>query len=354
MAWAIDFRFLFFILIILMFAYISYGQTIENYQFPNDYRGVIHLHSELSYDSDGKFEDIAKAAEKNEVDFVVLTDHWSPELFKKSKRGFFGKTLFIAGAEISKNDGITLITFPLPQNFVPENDWRKNVESLRKNGAVAAASHIEFSQTADLIGVDSIEMTNLHSILVDRNYFGFAWAWLKALWYKNWDLGFIFDSGAVKNLPRWHYLNQDGPLPAFAGNDTHDNYRLFWKFGPKLGSYNNTFKLITTHIWAEKLSEESVKEAIKNGQSYFAFEALGNAKWFRFYATNNNTIYVQAPPHQNPKKTKLKILRDGKVVKEGTGILLNFEAKESGNYYAEIWKDSKPWIFSNPIKIRPH
>jgi hypothetical protein len=51
-------------------------------------------------------------------------------------------------------------------------------------------------------------------------------------------------------------------------------------------------------------------------------------------------------------KTEIKILRDGKLIKRGFGILLNFEPNRPGNYYAEIWRNGKPWIFSNPVKIR--
>lgn len=349
----------------LFFAFFSNssGQSSKNYKFPNDYRGIVHVHSELSHNSDEKFENIVKAAQNNYIDFVVLTDRWSPDLYKKSKRGFFKKTLFIAGAEISKNDGVTLLALPLPENFVPENDWQKNVGSLRKNGSLALASHVEFSETAKLVGVDGIEMTNLHSMLVDRSYFGFAWTWFQAVCPLNWNLEYLFNSGVVKNIPRWRYLNQNLAIPAFAGNDTRDNYRPFYKLGPKLGSYDNTFKLITTHIWAKELSENSVIEAIKHGGSYFAFEIFGRSTGFKFYATNGidvffpgdsaprSTITIQAPPHKNPENTIIRILRSGKVVKESFGILLNLGNPEPGIYYAEIWKNKKPWIFSNPIKI---
>lgn len=356
-----------FFLLLFAFSQNSYGQNLKKFKFPNDYRGVIHIHSELSHDSDGKFENIVKAAQNNQIDFVVLTDHWSPDLYKKSKRGVFEKILFIAGAEISKNEGITLLVLPLPENFIPENDWRKNIFNLRKKKSAVLASHIEFSQTPQLTSVDGIEMTNLHSILVDRTYFGFVWMWFGALFPQNWDLSFIFDSDVLKNIPRWRYLNQDLKIPAFAGNDTHDNYRQLWRLGKKLGSYNNTFKLITTHVWSENLEEKLIVEAIKNGKSYFSFEIFGNAKNFRFYGTNGKevflpgdntsikektTIVLQAPPHKDPKNTKLKILRDNKLIKEGAGILLTLETNVPGNYYGEIWKNNKPWIFSNPIKIK--
>ncbi|HEY4521879.1 MAG TPA: hypothetical protein VJH05_01930 [Candidatus Paceibacterota bacterium] len=371
----ITLRFALLFLLLFTFVYLAHGQKLKEYKFPNDYRGIIHLHSELSHDSDGKFENIVKAAKNNDIDFVVMTDHWSPTLYKKSKRGFFENTLFIIGAEISKNENVTLIALPLPKNFVPENDWKKNVMSLHEKDSLALASHIEFSQTSQLVETDGVEITNLHAILVDRNYFGFFWLWTKAIWPKNWDLAFLFNSKTIENTIYWHYLNKSIKMPAFVGNDTHDNYRLFYKLGPKLGSYDNTFKLITTHIWAEELTEKSVVEAIKTGQSYFAFESFGDAKGFRFYATNNEnvilpgnifipptpkppffiknktTITIKAPLNKISNNTKIKIIKDGVVIKEGFGALLNLEDPKPGNYYAEIWKNEKPWIFSNPIKI---
>ena len=353
---------------------LQYGQMIENYKFPNDYRGVIHLHSELSPDSNGKFENIVKAAKNNQTDFVVITDHWLPELYEKSKRGFFGNTLFIAGAEISKNEGITILAIPLPKDFVPKENWKNNVISLHEKGSLALADHIEFSETSELLAFDGIEIINLHAHILQRSKIDLVLTYFQALWPWNWNLAYIFND--VPNLPRWRYLSQSVKISAFAGNDSHDNYRLFYKIGPNLGSYDNTFKLLTTHIWADELSESSVIEAVKNGQSYFAFEIFGNSKGFRFYATSDTEVFlpgsiitpkigenkrviqttltIQSPPHENPKNTALRILKNGKVIKEGKGILLNAQVFEPGIYYAEIWRNQKPWIFSNPIQIRPY
>ena len=40
-----------------------------------DYDGVIHLHSSFSFDGHAPMKEILAAAEKNEVDFIMLTDH---------------------------------------------------------------------------------------------------------------------------------------------------------------------------------------------------------------------------------------------------------------------------------------
>lgn len=363
-------RFLIFILILFFLLYNapkSNSEIKKSFEFPSDYRGIVHLHSELSHDSNGKLINIYKAAKNNNIDFVILTDHWSPELFKKSYSGFLENILFITGSEISKNEGVTLLAIPLPEDFVPVNDWRKNIDLLHQKGSLALASHIEFSKTSQLANIDGIEIINLHAHILEQNKFGLTLTYFKALLPWNWDLAYIFND--IPELKRWQYLNQNGIIPAFGGNDTHDNYRLFYKIGPKLGSYDNTFKLITTHVWANKLTQQSIVEAIKNGQTYFSFEIFGNSNNFRFYALNGENmvlpgkktlitksdkiiLVVQTPPHKNPENTKIKILRNGKILKENNGILLKLGVDRPGNYYVEIWKNEKPWIFSNPIQIR--
>ena len=41
----------------------------------NVYRGVMHVHSYLSHDSEGNLNDLIPAAKNNGIDFIFLTDH---------------------------------------------------------------------------------------------------------------------------------------------------------------------------------------------------------------------------------------------------------------------------------------
>jgi len=340
----------------------------SGFNFPHDFRGIIHLHSHLSHDSHGKFEDIDKAAAHHNIDFIVMSDHWSESVFKKSRKGFYHNTLFIPGSELSKRSGVTLLTIPLPENFKPNSSWQEDAMQLKKGGAIVFADHIEWSKNDQLEALDGIELTNLHAHILEQSIPRLIVNYVRVLNPFNWNLAFLFKD--VDNLKRWYALEKKNNriIPAFFGNDSHDNYRLFKFFGPKLASYDRTFRLLTTHIWANDLSEANVLDALERGQSYFAFEIFGNTTGFHFYIADEKEAYfpgskiilkenlkliIKAPvgARVDPQKLKMKIIRDGKVYKEADGLIMAEKLTQPGLYHAEIWNDGKPWIFSNSILI---
>ena len=66
-----------------------------------DYTGVIHLHSSLSFDGHTPMRRIIAAAEKNGIDFIMLTDHDHLKARDEGWEGWQGKTLVIVGEEIA-------------------------------------------------------------------------------------------------------------------------------------------------------------------------------------------------------------------------------------------------------------
>jgi len=66
-----------------------------------DYAGVIHLHSVYSYDGRIPVGEIIKAANKNGVDFLLLTDHSTLQARKDGFEGWHNGTLLIVGEEIA-------------------------------------------------------------------------------------------------------------------------------------------------------------------------------------------------------------------------------------------------------------
>ena len=70
----------------------------EGKPFPKNlktYKVIAHIHTQFSFDSLGKPEDIKRAMKKNNIDFVFITDH-NNDLFKC----FEDETMF-AGVEIN-------------------------------------------------------------------------------------------------------------------------------------------------------------------------------------------------------------------------------------------------------------
>ena len=66
-----------------------------------DYTGVIHFHSSFSFDGHVALDKIIEAAAKNNIDFLMLTDHDHLRAREDGWEGWKGKVLLIVGQEIS-------------------------------------------------------------------------------------------------------------------------------------------------------------------------------------------------------------------------------------------------------------
>ena len=74
----------------------------ENQNY-NDYKGIIHVHTSLGGHSTGSFDELIDGAQKNNLDFVVMTEHTS-ELYDTSAQtlqGIHSGVLFVNGQEVN-------------------------------------------------------------------------------------------------------------------------------------------------------------------------------------------------------------------------------------------------------------
>src|SRR5215204_1980091 len=86
------------------------------YSDPNfkEYKGIIHAHTNLGGHSTGSFEELIAAANANDLDFVIMTEHWSDTIdtAELTLDGVYGKTLFIGGNEIDTFDSDRFLMIP--------------------------------------------------------------------------------------------------------------------------------------------------------------------------------------------------------------------------------------------------
>jgi hypothetical protein len=141
----------------------------------------------------------------------------------------------------------------------------------------------------------------------------------------------------------------------------------------KFDSYETMFHLARNHILLEKekpLTQENLLAALKNGNCFFAFEALGDARGFSLEAEGNGETKILGEEISlkdevrlkvnSPLRSRIVLFENGQKVLETTDSNeLVFDAKEKGAYRAEVYLDSlgapfdtTPWIISNPIHVR--
>ena len=303
-----------------------------------DVRGEIHVHSFLSWDSKGTFEEIAQAAKKNGIRWIILTDHIG-QLPPGNYPDEVDNVLFIYGQErCHKIDGV---------------DCGSDLRASLKDGErhLNLYGHIEKfrrSPNQQWERCDGIELVSLHGN--GRTYLG------KLLAKLFWAPEEVYPDLTVatrENLTYWQKLAEleQRPIPIFAAPDAHQNMGIL---GVHLDPYGFIFKMISTHIWIEKnedLNQASIFRAIKLGRTYIAFDYLGDTTGFQFWAAENaNCIRVELPRLTG----KLKIFRDNTLIAEyqSAPSSVSVPMPLPGFWRVEVERDGKPWIVSGQILVK--
>lgn len=349
------------------------------------YKGVIHVHTNLGGHSAGDFNELIGAANENELDFVLLTEHPEPlfDTAKQTLSGVYGKTLFVAGNEISSKQGDRFLI--LPGDADANKDNRQNTDELSSREKAAnrlvLITYPENYRAWDAAGdFDGIEVYSLHTnakrfpkLLTFFDYFWSFGAYPELTMARNFER-------PNENLRKFDELIASGRrLTLFGAADAHSNIGVRigdranhdW-FKIQIDPYASVFKLVRLHVLLDanqEFNQENLLAAIKNGHCYFAFDVLGDASDFAFdAATANGETKImgdEANANQSltlsarsPIAAKIVLLRNGaKVAEAANAFELQFAATEPGAYRAEVYlnlfgENNAPWIVSNPIYVR--
>lgn len=307
-----------------------------------DLRGVIHCHSHLSHDSRGTPEEIAAAADAVGLDFLIMTDHYTDRGIEQAMRGFHGRTLFLPGAECRK-EGKRFLALGIEKPLELRRPWNEIHAQIREQGGLLFLDHFEdYGEDLADISFDGIEIHNLHSAAELTNPF------LLLL------RGLLLPPHAVfpslcwlheENLRRWEKALRSRPVPIVAGNDAHENIRLLGPLGGIVGSYEQLFRTVTTHVWAKDNSREAILDALREGRSYVAFEWLADATGFQVTTAEEQgrarcRIFA-------PQTARIVLRRNGKAVAESHGQWLDAPLDlEEANYRVEVYLREKIWILA--------
>jgi hypothetical protein len=100
-----------------------------------DYKGVVHVHSFLGGHSTGTFAEIISAAQANQLQFVVMTEHTEKDFDTAALtlKGMHGGVLFLNGNEVAAENGDRTLELPGSMSFAAYPK-RSNVETTRLDG----------------------------------------------------------------------------------------------------------------------------------------------------------------------------------------------------------------------------
>ena len=316
-----------------------------------EYQGVVHVHSFLGGHSSGTFAEIISAAQANQLQFVIMTEHTEKDFDTAAMtlQGMHGGVLFINGNEVSGENGDRSLVLPGDVSIVAYPEEFKNWDSAHINGV------------------------EVYNVFTNARRINPVLAFFDVLWSQRSypDLIFaLYLQRPDENLKKWDQALAHARLTATGGNDAHSNIGVSLKdsagktlLGIQLDPYATSFRLVRMHVLIEQgktLDAVSLMEALRAGHCYIGFDFLGDASGFVFEADNGkiqgDEVSLSASTRlrvQSPVPGRIVILKDGAVWNDESGITNKEVAiTERGVYRVEVYLMNRPWILSNPVYVR--
>jgi hypothetical protein len=378
----------------------------------SEFRANLHVHSKWSHDSRGQIEDIVAAAKSAGTQVLMFSEHPAAhyDFFADGHQGIHDGVLLIPGAEMK--GFLVYPTFSM-KGIEPEIPQEISDLVTGRDGQLFV-SHLEERMDWDIQGVTGVEIYNTHADFKDEA------GMISAL--KN-PLRMIQLAGllnkypqecfsALQNYPkdylkRWDELCMKAPHTGVSANDAHQNVGLLvrWVEGDQariedalgearldlslaavpnsaalcagkqpgdviyqilLDPYFNSLNHVGTHLLMQELSEPAVRDALKNGRAFVAFDWLADSTGFDFAAFSGDQRIEMGTQLKfegeyrfeamAPLPVHWRLIRNGELVTETHGRSLSHPADLPGIYRTEAWLDiageKMIWILSNPIYLQ--
>ncbi len=358
---------------------------------PAEFKGVIHVHSFLGGHSTGNFADIISAAQANQLNFVVITEHPSPNFntAEMTLKGNHGGVLFVNGNEVSTALGDRLLLIPGDAQAADDGKWSTQEVLSRHSSGLNVVAYPQEFKSWGASGYKGIEVYNVYTNARRMNP---VVMFFDALWsYRSYpDLLFAtFYERPTESLKLWDdQIKQRGQrIVATAGNDAHANIGMSLNdssgktlLGFKLDPYERSFRLVRMHVLVNlpssglvdfsSLQQGHLLAAISEGHCFIGFDLFGDTTGFRYSAHSGDEERVMGDEIKLENEVRLSVsvpvaarivlLKDGEVVDDKSALSkLEFVAREKGSYRVEVYlpqlpkpAGEQPWIISNPIYVR--
>ncbi len=346
-------------------------------------RGAIHIHTRRS-DGTGTAEEVAAAASRAGLQFVIFTDHGDGTRGSDTPLYRSG-VLCIDAVEISTNGG-HVVALDLPQTPFPLGGEASDViEDVRRMGGMSIAAHADSPRpqlgwTDWSVDIDGLEWLNGDSQWRDEDWRSIGHAMLTYPFRRAATLATLLDR-PDDLMRRWDTLLQTRPVVALAAADAHarigpgsDPYGRSFSF--HLPSYEQVFRTFSIAVPEIQLKGDAredarkVVDAIRAGHVYSMVDALAAPGRFLFTASigshralMGDEVPIEGAVRLNvesnaPAGSNIRLLADGTTIASGAPPTLEYEAASSPAVYrVEIdlanapGTTPVPWVVSNPIYV---
>jgi hypothetical protein len=351
--------------------------------------GIIHVHTRRS-DGRGTATEVAAAAARAGLKFVVLTDHGDatttpdPPVYRSG-------VLCLDAVEISTRGGHYLALDMPAAPYPLGGDPRDVVEDVKRLGGFGVVAHPESPKPALMwqawdAPFDGIEWINPDTSWRVRLQGGWSSRWsmfaaLATYAIRPAETMARLLAGTALQVERWQAVALTRRVVILAGADAHANLALGNgdpiddRFSLPFPGYEASFRTMSVHARLEgsltgnpTTDARMIMNALRAGHAYVAIDGLATPASFEFSATSGEETVGQGDElaHAGPITLHVKSNAPSSyttAVWHGDKLLASFNGETDinqavdrpGVYRVEISAPSKdgpsPWLISNPIYV---
>ncbi len=333
--------------------------------------GAIHLHSCYS-DGSGTLREMTAAAARAGIEFFILTDHDTLRPAADRWQGWHDGVLVVVGAEITCRERSHVVALGATNvETLRCKPLRRVLFDLAGQGAAAFVAHahpahilgypLKAGELLDweIPGFTGVELWSFMHDICDG-----LTPWRIPSFLRSWRQR--IGGPHPETVAHWDRITQDR---TFAAVGSLDNHAIALPvLGNRVLPYEVGFRTLRTHAFCDGWSgtagdADRLVDAIRRGRCFIALDLEADARGFRFEAERDGHVLRMGEEHpwqgptvlrvHSPAPAQLLLLRDGRRVAAADGASLEHRAEGPGVYRAEARFDGRPWVYTNPIYLRP-
>jgi hypothetical protein len=345
---------------------------------PGERVGVIHIHTKAS-DGGGTVADVMQAARDANLSFVAITDH-NVSMTDSEMAEDPPDLPIISGEELSTSAG-HFLALGLPTAWAQPKS-RNDRDLLAATGAAGAfrvLAHPMHPRTPwrdwNTSDFDGIEVWNEDSVWRRNNPFDLMIS--LAMFGVNDQLAMIrLARTPDSSFAKWDQLESQRKVVGVCA-DAHSRISLGFGPAPHFPTYSSSLRIAREHVLlpgdASHASGDDILDALRNGHSYCALDALYPANAFSFAVSSGSKssgpgdslvlagsghLTVSVPP--GASLPLIEVFRNGKEFGRTEGWSFDQTITETGRYRTEVflrqpgwsgWRRWTLWAFTNPVYV---
>ena len=328
---------------------------------------AIHAHSTYS-DGSGTVPEISEAARAAGVDVLILTDHNTLDARRFGFEGWHEDLLLIVGDEVSSRSG-HCIALDIDRHVEHRQSLQGILSDIRDQEGDAYIAH-PFGKYRPLHKMRNHSWRDWAATdFTGLELWSYMFDWVSGFHYSRFPSYYRHPDRKLRGpdaqtITKWDELCQQRRVVAFGGVDAHARKHFGLPF--VVFPYESLFRTIRTHlVTTDALAGVSsdiatVLESLRNGKAFLANDKTADSSGTTFTTDSGLTFGDEAPftstlriHAEVPTKADLTLVKDGVPVVQEQSKSLTYKADRPGVYRLEARLSGRPWLFTNPIYLRP-